>query len=156
MDFRRSLVQLPVTSRMSSEVRPRCSGLYPVRSCKPLLPVDLETVEPLSSACSTTRLSSWGRKFFCHFQSEIFLFPLYLVFQPCTIVKNLTPSPQWPSCRHWELLLSAPSAISSSGWPSRGLSTCHMALIILVTLPEPALRAMDGRQQNGCSILYVV
>lgn len=44
--------------------------------------------------------------------------PLALVFPLRTTVKCLGPSPCWPPCRFWGLLLGAWAAASSPGWTS--------------------------------------
>ena len=56
--LRRSLVQGPAQSRVSSCVRLGCSGLYPVWAWKS---PKLETAQPLSATCSPFWLSSWRK-----------------------------------------------------------------------------------------------
>lgn len=104
-DLRKSLLELPAHSRLSSEVRSGCIRHHPVKTSR-LLNLHI---------CLTVLM---GKKFLDIIRLKLFWFSfsfLFLILAPCTTVKIPSPSPQGPLHRHWVLLLGAPKAVSAPG-----------------------------------------
>lgn len=99
----------------SSEVRPGCSGIYPVIS-----PMNGDGVTSQHNLLLLTALM--GRKVFLI--SSLNHFCIYLLINiswllPLSLTPlTVAPSPQWHLCRYWGLLSCPSKAISSPDWAS--------------------------------------
>lgn len=111
VDFRRFLVQFPTQSRIKSEFRPDCSGLFP----------GLLTTKDGDFSTSQWSLLLTVLTYLFPLHTELYFFQLQfqsnksLVSHYCTPVKRPASSPQWPLWRCWGLL-SVSSKVTSAPW----------------------------------------
>lgn len=117
VEFRRFLGQFPSQSRIKSEFRPDCSGLFPGLVNQQRWRFLNFTVK-LAPDCPDRPHESFSLTYRTVFLLTSISVQQISCFSYWTTVKRPASSPQWPLCRCWGLLSVSSNVTSAPGWTS--------------------------------------